>query len=145
MNLDLVALDNAIIARLREQVGALRTVATMDSEERVLEHSSDPLPAAYTLINGAVYARELGNSGYQTGDVTVTVFVKTRNLRGDGAARKATDGAYPLINQISDALLGYEPIVCAPLELADIGAVQVKKTSAIYAVKFVARTHEASA
>ena len=145
MNLDLIALDDAIIERLRDQVSALRTVDTMDSEERVLEHSRDPLPAAYTLVNGAVYARELGTSGYQIGNVTITVFVKTRNLRGNGAARKAPDGAYALINHIGDALLGYAPVVCSPLELADIGAVQVKKTAALFAIKFVAQTHEASA
>lgn len=145
MNLDLIALDDAIIERLRDRVSALRTVDTMDSEERVLENSRDPLPAAYTLVNGAVYARELGTSGYQIGNVTITVFVKTRNLCGNGAARKAPDGAYALINHIGDALLGYEPVVCSPLELADIGAVQVKKTAALFAIKFVAQTHEASA
>lgn len=143
MQLDLTALDDAVLERLRGEVAALRTVATLDSEEDLIEGRTDPLPAAYTLVNGAVYAAPEGNSGHQDGGVALTVFVKARNLRGNGAARKDLEGgAYALVGQVGTALLGWAPTVCAPLSIESISAFDVTKTRAIYAVKFTAYTSE---
>ncbi|MBI3771466.1 MAG: DUF1834 family protein [Gammaproteobacteria bacterium] len=142
MNLDLTILDDAVLSRLQDQCAGLRTIATLEYEEQVLENTSDPLPAVYTLINGAAYDTEAGNSRYQEGDVTVTVFVKTRNLRGFGAARKADDGAYAMIQQAATALLGYAPGGCGYFNLVEIGAVRVTKLDAIYAIQFTAATEE---
>lgn len=142
MNLDLVAFDDAVITRLNEAADGFRTVRPIESEERVQENSSDPLPAAYTLINGALYDAEEGNARYQDGSSTLTVFIKCRNLRGFGAAQTADDGAYVMIRRAVTALLGFAPAGCGYLTLTEIGAVRVTKTDAIYAIQFTANTSE---
>lgn len=144
MNLDLTALDDAVIDRIKVKVAGFRLVATLDSEDQLTQPSSDSLPAAYTLVNGATYLDEEGNSRYQEGAVTLTVFIKTRNLRAlpRGAARKSDDGAYAMINKTVDALLGFAPAGCGYLNLVEISAVRVVKTDAIFAVHFMATTSE---
>jgi hypothetical protein len=142
MNLDLAAIDDSLLARIKDQVNGFRTLESLDYEEQILEPGSKPLPACYTFVNGAAYESEQGNTGYQEGDVAITIFIKTKNLRGKGAARKADNGAYAMTTKTADALLGYSPTACAPLQLASIEAVRVTKTEAIFAVSFTAPTSE---
>ncbi len=143
-NLDLTALDDAVLDKLRADIHELRTVDTIGAEEQLTAPASDPLPAAYTLINGAVYDPADGVSGYQSGDVTVTVFVRARNLRGGSAARKRSGGAYDLIAGVIQTLLGYAPATCGPLQLVEISAFSVGRNNATYAVRFAADTYEES-
>ena len=142
VNLDFTALDDAVLERLRSSIDILRTVETIAAEDQLTKPGSAPLPAAYTLINGVVYDPADGVSHYQDGEVSLSVFVKARNLRGGGEARKAPDGAYALIALVVGALLGYAPAGCGPLRLVDVTAFAVDKTNAAYAIKFAAETYE---
>lgn len=144
VNLDFTALDDAVLDKLRADISELRTVETVGSEEQLTAPSSDQLPAAYTVINGAVYDPVEGVSGYQSGDVTITIFIKAKNLRGGGAARKAADGAYQIIAGVIESLLGFSPTTCGALQLVEVSAFSVSRNNAIYAVKFAADTYEES-
>lgn len=143
MNLDLTALDAALVARIAAQVSAFGSVRTLDSVETLRESAARP-PAAHVLVNGAAWTRPEGLETYQPGDVTVTVYIQARHLGGAGKARtESGTGAYALIAATVDALRNYTVSgVCGPLQLVDVAAQEVSRTQALYAVTFVADTNE---
>ena len=140
MNTDLAAIDDAIIERLKAARIA-PTVRSLEDEDEVLQPRPDRLPALLTLVNGVRFDQSEGVSRYQEGQVEVTVFVQTRNLRGSGA-RKGDGGAYELVGAIVDQLLGWSPGACGPLELLQIETLSATKTAAIARVTMVASTEE---
>jgi|GEM_PF-5297234 len=144
MALDFSALDDAVIARLEAQAADFRAVRTLDEVEDLVG-TAIPTPSAHTLVERAVYQPPPGAARYQEGAVTLAVYVRARNARGYGAARKEAGGAYALVQATVAALRGYAPAPpapCGPLELVDIAALSVAQGKAIYAVRFRAATSE---
>lgn len=133
---DLAALDDAIITRLKASATVFRQVETLDSEEDLLD-SKLPPASAFVLIGRGQFSPPIGHSNYQEGTLDVSVFVVARNVRGKGAARKESAGAYALITAAGDALLGFQPDAGnGALYLVSIASVLVDKVSAIYEIIF---------
>ena len=139
--LDLAALDDAVIAQIRGQCPVFLVVDTLDTAE-LLYNDSAPAPSAHTLIGRLPFAPPVGNEHLQRGTVDVSVFVRARNLRGGGAARKDLGGAYELIAAVRDTLLGFTVFPCGPLYLAQINPVRVDRVAAIYEVALRADIEE---
>jgi len=138
--IDLTAIDDAILAKLRA-TNVFRAVKTLDAQDLVTEDIA-PMPSAHTMIGRANYLPPEGRERRQVGTLGISVFVRTRNLRGDGSVRKNADGAYELINAVATALLGYIPAPCGELYLQQISPVRVDRLLAIYEVALLTDIEE---
>lgn len=140
MNLDFLTLDDDVITTLKA-LGVFKLVDSLGDEKQLTtDEGVKKYPAAYVLLHGADYQPVQGQETIQTGEVTLSVFIKTRGLRGDGSARK---GAYALVMAVVDALRGYSPTdACLDLELSEITALAVTKQFATYAIRFIGTTEE---
>ncbi len=134
--IDYGAIDDAVINQIAgASAGAFLSVATLDHEEQLFEGTPRP-PCAFTLIGESHYDEPAGATRYQDGRLDVLVYVKARNARGDGAARKADGGAYDLISEVKRALVGFEPVTCAPLHLVSVAPRYITRNIAVYKLTF---------
>lgn len=103
-NLSWTAVDDAVVAALKEQLGeAVKTVASYQGNWRQdLREKAWRLPAALVQLN----ASRTEQVGLGTFDVTLDlrVLVVVRHLRGEAAGRREAGGAYELLEGVREAL-----------------------------------------
>lgn len=112
--MDWSAIDDLVIARLKA-ADLFRNVKSLDSVEQLMDDPSKQFPVAFTRIRAQNWDRASGQDDIQDGELVLEVYIKSRNVRADGSARKADNGAYALSSDVIDLLDGFSPSPCHAL------------------------------
>lgn len=136
--MDFETIEDSIVAELKAQVAYLKTVETYAGQ---LEEDIDTLPlrfpAAYVAYGGSDFSPgAVGGPDHQE-TCTLSVFVCARNMKGQKAARKETQGAYDIVTDVLGALanktFGLDIWPLAPVRTTLLHA---GRETAVYAVDF---------
>lgn len=97
-------IENAIVARLEQEIGSLAKVTTAN-ELADLEERAQITPAVHVIYGGYTPTNQAGQGAAQEIETRWIIVIAIRTARRDGA----TDKADPIIDTAFKALAGWKP------------------------------------